>query len=189
MNNEASALMKGAKEEGKSLKHMPSFDKLMNEYANEELEMQEQISNAASTIQSWMKKLSKMSAIKESLVAVAGSCASVLDVVTSMTNISNMAAARETLSQTDFVSTLSKFLLLLPRDPSLKARNKIARSVKTVTFALLIATFPKEVFEHDTRTDFSADEENCELASKVVLFSFCRLCKSIIANKPLAEFR
>lgn len=70
----------------------------------------------------------------------------------------------------------------------MKIQNKLARSVKVISSAAIIADFAGEVFEVDDKPDMSPEAVSCKIAGALLMFTLKRLWKGIKSNS-ISTFR
>mmetsp|Transcript_22522 Transcript_22522/g.38148 ORF Transcript_22522/g.38148 Transcript_22522/m.38148 type:complete len:979 (+) Transcript_22522:126-3062(+) len=145
---------------------------------------------ASRTISTWLKKQMKMKAVYMSMNSTElQTIESGLDAL-SVLDKESFLTGQEILTNDAFVKALSHFLNILPSDPSLKKRNKQARSVRIVSSSLLISQFPGQVLEDNGSPDQGMEAVACFLAAQLFKCSLKRLVR--LVQKPqtsLASFR
>jgi hypothetical protein len=136
----------------------------------------------------WWKRSSSLKKIQSQLLEISGDIRLILQTVSSMeqtqpNQILNFNQAQELISQNDYTTSLSKFLAILPRDPSLKTRNKQAKSVRFISSSLIIRRFPSEVLQDsESLPDNGIEAKMCIRSADLLIFSLKRLCSSLHAS-------
>jgi hypothetical protein len=147
---------------------------------------------AAHTLSTWLKKSLKLKAVYKSMDS--SELSTIQSSLTALSALDSANAsfvrAQEILSSESFLQALSHFLNLLPSDPSLKKRNKQARSVRIISSSLLITQFPELVLEDDGKPDLSREATACHLSAKVFKASLKRLVGELLKpSTSLTTFR
>lgn len=145
---------------------------------------------ASHVISSFIKKNNKLKAVYKSINTV-----DLLHITNSLDSLGSLESeafvrGQEILAAEDFVKALSNFLNMLPSDPNLKKKNKMARSVRIISSSLLIAKFPGLVLEDDGKPDTSKEARDCHQAAAVFMTSLQRLTRVLTRpTTPLYAFR
>jgi hypothetical protein len=145
---------------------------------------------ASRTISTWLKKNNKLKAVYKSMnSAELLTIESGLDALSALDS-GDFVRGQEIIASEVFVQALSNFLNLLPSDPSLRKKNKMARSVRIVGSSLLITKFPGLVLEEDGKPDVGNEAKQCHLAAMVFMHSLRRLARLLQRpTTPLQAFR
>lgn len=145
---------------------------------------------ASRTISTWLKKSLKLKSVYKSMDA-----AEIAIIQISLSSLSELDSGafmkgQEILASENFIQALSHFLNILPSDPSLKKRNKQARSVRVLSSAFLIAQFPGHVLEENGKPDLGVEAAECLQSAVVFKSSLLRLVRQLqLPSTPLYTFR
>jgi hypothetical protein len=136
----------------------------------------------------WWKRYSSLKKIQSQLLEISDDIHLILRTVSSLEQQQpnenlNFQQAQEIILEDNFTNSLSKFLTLLPRDPSLKTRNKQAKSVRFISSSLIIQRFPSEVLQDsESLPDNGIEAKMCIQAANLLIFSLKRFCSSLHAS-------
>ncbi len=89
---------------------------------------------------------------------------------------------QDLMKQIEFQNSLQNFLIKLPRDPSLKNKNKFAKNIRLLSSAFVIKRFPNEVLQNDDQPDTSPEANSCIKSANILIFALKRLCNSLKRN-------
>jgi hypothetical protein len=171
---------------GRELTRQSSFERMMNLVSTDGINNQQEVenNNSAYIIQQWYTRQSKFmqvkNNIKESISHVRMIKNSLVTIRASSGKFENM---QRNLSTPSFVSALTAFLSILPLDPSLKAKNSLARNPRTIGSAFFIHFFPDEVLLDDEERDYSWEATESAKAAAMLVRSFdifVNLCSTLI---------
>lgn len=144
------------------------------------------VNNAATELQLWWLRQRK---ILQTIAAIKVATSDVLLISEKLAMVKESSSSfdevRKILSASSFTVSFTSFLSLLPLDPTLKAKNSFARSIKTIGSALFIHFFPGEVLLDDESIDESREAEECSMAASILvmnLYKFISSCAAVTSD-------
>jgi hypothetical protein len=161
----------------------------MNEYT-EGYEALASRNEASRIISTWLKKSIKLKTVYRSIDSE--DVRTIEDAVNEVNALGkdSFQCAQEVLSRDVIVQALCRFLNCLPSDPTLKKKNKLARSVRMITSSFLITKFPGLVLEDDGRPDTGDEASQCHTAAKLYVVALRRLLRLLRSpGVSLHQFR
>lgn len=168
--------------------HMSSFEKLMDNLSDAPVSFTEASSNSGYVITNWCKKSLKLKEVIKQLVVHQENFSDLLSLINHI-SVVDFNESQTVVNDKAFVSPLALLLNNLPRDPSLKNRNKLARSVRVITSGILINFFPNDILQYEGYSDDTPEVIRCKDNSQVFVFALRRLLKAIKSNTPMNRFR
>lgn len=175
-----------------ALIRVSSLDKLLEtipEVVSPRLINNQQIA-ARNVIVNWLKKTSSVRSVYHQLKQHESLCHDVLHAISNLSKISTLVEAQSIISDPTFAESLSVFLNILPRDPSLKAKNKQAKNFRIISSAILIKYFPTDVLqEEEGISDKSQEAQECIDSSNRFVFALIRMLSTTKKETSIATFR
>jgi hypothetical protein len=150
---------------------------------------EESITNSSFTLTNWWKKIVKVRKVRASLCDDMDAIHNVSKYLYSISTAIDFQTAQDIITRTDFVNSLSSFLGKLPRDPTLKSRNKQARSVRIISSAILICCFPGDILQDEGVLDHTTEAVRCRSAAQILVFTMKRLLNALQSNMNCIKFR
>lgn len=180
---------------GRELTRQSSFERIMSLISaggsNNQQEGQSSIekNKSAYIIQQWYIKQSKFIQIKNNIKNTISHAEIIKNSLVNLrTSSGDFGKMQKNLSEPSLLTSLTAFLLMLPLDPSLKAKNSIARSPRTIGSAFFIHYFPDEVLLDDEERDYSGEATECAVSAQMLVRSFNAFINSCsILNTPTID--
>jgi hypothetical protein len=120
---------------GRDLTRQSSFERMMNLVSAGDINNQQEVENnkSAYIIQQWYTRQSKFIQVKNNIIESISHVRMIKNsLVTLRASSGEFSHMQESLSTSSFVTSLTAFLSILPLDPSLKAKNSLARNPRTI---------------------------------------------------------
>jgi hypothetical protein len=173
---------------GRELTRQSSFERMMNLVSTGDINNQQEVENnkSAYIIQQWYTRQSKFIQVKNNIIESISHVRMIKNsLVTLRASSGEFSHMQRNLSTPSFVTSLTAFLSILPLDPSLKAKNSLARNPRTIGSAFFIHYFPDEVLLDDEERDYSKEATESSKAAAMLVRSFdvfVNVCSTLLAS-------
>jgi len=161
---------------------------MMNLVSTGDINNQQEVENnkSAYIIQQWYTRQSKFIQVKNNIIESISHVRMIKNsLVTLRASSGDFSHMQRNLSTPSFVTSLTAFLSILPLDPSLKAKNSLARNPRTIGSAFFIYYFPDEVLLDDEERDYSKEATESSKAAAMLVRSFdvfVNACSTLLAS-------